>query len=57
MMVLLWVLLALDGGVAARDGGAAVPDEDRELIDNLDLLQNLDGAGDLELLQDLSLER
>jgi hypothetical protein len=57
MMVLLWVLLALDGGVAVRDGGAAVPDEDRELIDNLDLLQNLDGAGDLELLQDLSLER
>jgi hypothetical protein len=58
MTVLLWLLLTLDGGVALRDAGSApVSDDDRELIDNLELLQNLDGAADLELLQDVTLER
>ncbi len=59
MTVLLWLLLALDGGVAGHDGGTvpAPGDDDRELIENLELLQNLDGAADLELLQDVTLEK
>ncbi len=52
-LVLAWaVLLALDGGV-----DAGVPPEDQEVIDNLELLQNFDSAADLELLQELSLEK
>jgi hypothetical protein len=42
-----------DGGQPARP----VSPEDQEVIDNLELLENLEGAGDLELLQELSLER
>lgn len=45
----------------ALDGGAPPPrqlsDEDKELIENLELLQDLDQATDLELLQELSVER
>lgn len=52
-LVMAWVvLLALDGGV-----DAGVLHEDQEVIDNLELLQNLDSAADLELLQELSVER
>jgi hypothetical protein len=57
MSPLLWaVLLALDGGVPAPPPPKAA-DADQELIDNLELLENLDGAADLELLEELSLER
>ena len=46
---LAWaLLLALDGGA---DGGLSP--EDQEVIDNLELLQNLDSAADLELLQEM----
>jgi hypothetical protein len=49
--LLAWaLLLALDGGVP--DAGVR-PAEDQEVIDNLELLQNLDSAADLELLQEL----
>ena len=50
--MLAWALLfALDGGV---DAGVRWPTpEDQEVIDNLELLQNLDSAADLELLQEL----
>ena len=52
-LVMAWVvLLALDGGA-----DAGVRPEDQEVIDNLELLQNLESAADLELLQELSLER
>jgi len=51
--LVLVVLLALDGGVPAP----APDDPDREVIENLELLENLDGAADLELLEELSLER
>jgi hypothetical protein len=48
--VLAWaLLLALDGGA---DAGLLSP-EDQEVIDNLELLQNLDSAADLELLQEM----
>lgn len=57
--VLAWVLvLALDGGVAVLDAGLAyLSSEDQEVVDNLELLQELDSAADLELMQELSLER
>ena len=49
--LLAWaLLLALDGGVV----DAGVPSADQEVIDNLELLQNLDSAADLELLQELA---
>jgi hypothetical protein len=51
-------LAALDAGTAAAsspDGGRKAPTiEDRELSDNLDLLQELDAAEDLDLLLELS---
>lgn len=51
--LLTWVLLlALDGGVAP-----ALSAEDLEVVENLELLQNLDSAADLELLEELSVER
>ena len=50
--VLAYVLvLALDAGLAG------LSPEDLEVVENLELLQNLDHASDLELLQELSLER
>lgn len=45
------LLLALDGGTAPLSA------EDREVIDNLELLQELDSAADLELMQELTVER
>lgn len=42
----------------ALDGGAVVlSPEDREVIENLELLQDFDSAADLELLEELSVER
>jgi len=57
--VLAWtLLLALDGGTARPDAGVrTLTPEDREVVDNLELLQELDSASDLELLQELSVER
>ena len=50
-LVLGWmVMFALDGGVRLTA-------EDREVIENLELLQNLDSAADLELLEELAVER
>jgi hypothetical protein len=63
----LWTGSALAGpsdNRAAPDGGrvpetqtAATPDEDREVIENLDLLQSMDGAKDLDLLLELNKDR
>ena len=57
--LLAWALLmALDGGTATPDAGVrALSAEDREVVDNLELLQELDSAADLELLQELAVER
>lgn len=57
--LLSWVLLA------ALDGGLSPPPpppkelsaEDQEVVKNLELLEDLDAAGDLDLLQELSVER
>ncbi|MDP3155832.1 MAG: hypothetical protein Q8N23_24385 [Archangium sp.] len=49
--VLGWVL------VFALDGGVQLTAEDREVIENLELLQDLDSAADLELLEELAVER
>jgi hypothetical protein len=48
----LMLLLAFDGGV---DSGSRLLTA--EVVDNLELLQNLDSASDLELLEELSLDR
>ncbi len=61
-LLVLVAVLTLDGGtpdasVPAHAATTKLSEEDRELVENLDLLQNLEGAPDLELLQDLSLER
>lgn len=58
--VLSWaVLFALDGGLgAALDAGAKwLSAEDQEVVDNLELLQELDSAADLELLRELAREQ
>lgn len=49
----LWLLLilSLDGGSAAGPVDAGTPDD--EVIRELELLQNLDSAGDLDLLKEL----
>lgn len=41
----------------ALDGGVQLTAEDREVVENLELLQNLDSAADLELLEVLAVER
>jgi hypothetical protein len=51
----LMLLLAFDGGVDS--GSRLLTAEDQEVVDNLELLQNLDSASDLELLEELSLDR
>lgn len=64
-LIFFALVLALDGGTAApppqkHDAGRAhqqVSDEDKELLENLELLQDMDQASDLELLQELSVER
>ncbi|MFZ5438649.1 MAG: hypothetical protein ACOZQL_01505 [Myxococcota bacterium] len=57
--VMAWVLLcALDGGTPLLDAGLAwLTAEDQEVVDNLELLQEFDSAADLELLQELTVER
>jgi hypothetical protein len=61
MTALLWaVLRTLDGGVPAPPPPkppVVLTDADREVVENLDVLENLDGAADLELLEELSLDR
>lgn len=49
----LWLLLvlALDGGSDFTPVDAGTPDD--EVIRELELLQNLDSAGDLDLLKEL----
>jgi hypothetical protein len=56
-LFVLAALHALDGG--ARDASTRAPptSEELEIIADLELLQNLEGAGDLELLEELSAER
>lgn len=54
----LLLCAALDGGTPLLDAGLRLLSaEDQEVVDNLELLQELDSAADLELLQDLSDER
>lgn len=58
-LVMLWVL-ALDAGVTvtpATTPAVALSAEDLEVVKNLELLENLDSSTELELLQELSLER
>jgi len=61
-LVMLWVL-ALDAGVTIIPAPtpAVAPKtlsaEDLEVVKNLELLENLDSSTELELLQELSLER
>jgi len=46
-----------DGGFKrASAQGAELSAEDREVVENLDLLESLDDAGDLDLLLDLAEE-
>jgi len=56
MPLALVVLLALDGGTPAPPPPRPSP-ADQEVIDNLELLENLDGADNYELLEELSFER
>jgi len=56
LLLLLW-LAAVDGGVPAPPKAAALSPEDAELLQNLELLQSYDEARDLELLEELSVER
>ena len=67
-LLALAALFALDSGMpdggARQDAGrnqvrAAAPKsaEDQEVIDNLELLQHLDESSDLDLMQELTLER
>lgn len=61
-MVVGW-LLALDGGVSLKPDASAPAEkkalsaEDLEVVKNLELLENMDSSSDLELLQELSLDR
>ena len=43
----LFLMFALDGGTIE------LTPEDREVVENLELLQNLDSAADLELLEEI----
>ena len=53
LLVLVW-LAAVDGGVPVPPKLSA---EDAELLKNLELLETFDEAKDLEMLEELSLER
>lgn len=56
--LLAWALLvALDGGVPVPDAGRPAAAEDDEVIRELELLEQLDGLADLELLETLDLAR
>lgn len=56
LLLLAW-LAAVDGGAPAAPPRPTVSDEDAELLKHLDLLQTFDEAKDLELLEELSVER
>lgn len=56
LLLLAW-LAAVDGGVPPLAPGPKLSDDDAELLKNLDLLQTFDEAVDLELLEELSVER
>ena len=51
MTLLLLLVLTLDGGSELSPVDAGTPDD--EVIRELELLQNLDSAGDLDLLKEL----
>lgn len=56
--LVLMLMFSLDGGTPPPPPPPPQHVEaDQEVIENLELLQNLDGAADLELLEELSLER
>lgn len=55
--LVLMLLFSLDGGTPPSPPRPLPLETDQEVIENLELLQNLDGAADLELLEELSLER
>lgn len=56
--LVLMLMVSLDGGTPPPTPPPPQHAEaDQEVIENLELLQNLDGAADLELLEELSLER
>ncbi len=61
-LVVTW-MLSTDGGVALKPDAAVKVEkktlsaEDLEVVKELELLENLDGSSELELVQELSLER
>jgi hypothetical protein len=55
--LVLMLMFSLDGGTPPSPPRPPPVEADQEVIENLELLQNLDGAVDLELLEELSLER
>jgi hypothetical protein len=57
MLLLSW-LLSVDGGAPApAPPKPQLTALDREVVDHLELLESLDTADDLDLLQELSVER
>jgi hypothetical protein len=64
LLALVW-LAAVDGGMAVAPppppppskARAALSAEDAEILQNLELLEHMDEAKDLEMLQELSVER
>lgn len=53
-----WVLaFVLDGGLSAPDAGVRSAPTDAEVIAELELLEQLDALGDLDLLHALELSR
>jgi hypothetical protein len=57
LLLTAWALAAPDAGAAARvtaDAGGQASVQDRELLDNLEFLRNMDLAQDFELLLELS---
>jgi hypothetical protein len=62
LLVLAW-LAAVDGGVKVAptppvppSSSARLSDEDAEVLKNLELLEHLEEAKDLEMLQELTVE-
>lgn len=59
-LVVAWVV-SMDGGVAVKSDAAVaqreLSAEDLEVVKELELLENLDSSIELELLQELSLDR
>jgi len=62
-LLLAW-MLSMDGGAATTPVKApptqtapALSDEDKEVVQHLELLESLDAASDLDMLEELSVER